>query len=180
MLKHMLYATSALMLSATSAMAATADGTQGAQSVGTIDVQIQILEEVNILGLVANGAIDFGIWDSTSVANEVANVPVCIYRNNGTSYDVTATTSAAGGAFLLEGLAVPANTIAFTINWDTAGTNVALATGVAENEITGDNDPTCGGLFPIQFAVTIPNANLVAQTNQDTYATEITFTIDPA
>lgn len=180
MLKHMLYATSALMLSATSAMAATADGTQGAQSVGTIDVQIEILEEVNILGLVANGAIDFGVWDSTSVTDETASVDVCIYRNNGTDYDVTATTSAAGGAFLLEGVVTPANTIAFTMVWDVGGTDAALTAGVAETESTGNKDPTCGGLFPVQFDVVIANAALGAQTNQDTYATEITLTIDPA
>ena len=180
MLKHMLYATSALMLSATSAMAATADGTQGAQSVGTIDVQIQILEEVNILGLVANGAIDFGVWDSTSVANEAATVQTCIYRNNGADYDVTATTDSAGGAFILEGFTVPANTIAFTIDWDVTGTNTALTTAMPFTSSTGNNDPACSGTTPVHFTVTIPNANLVAQTNQDTYSAEITFTIDPA
>jgi hypothetical protein len=180
MLKHMFYATTALMLSATSAMAATADGTQGNQSVGTIDVSIEILEEVNILGLVANGAIDFGVWDSSSVADETASVDVCIYRNNGTDYDVTATTSSAGAAFILEGVGTPANTIAFTLTWDVGGSDTALATGVAATESTGDNDPTCTASFPVQFDVVIANAALAAQTNQDVYSTEITLTIDPA
>ncbi|MBI1364163.1 MAG: hypothetical protein GC134_09280 [Proteobacteria bacterium] len=185
MLKHIAYAAGALLLSATSAMAATADGTQGATSTGTIDISIQILEEVNILGLTtdwgagAGNGIDFGVWDSSSVANETQTISVCVYRNNGTDYDVTADTTAAGNAFLLEGALVPANTIAFTVDWDTAGVNQALTATTPFTASTGDNDPTCSGLFPINVLFTIPNANLAAQTNQDTYSTQVNFQIDP-
>jgi hypothetical protein len=172
----MFYTAGALVLSATSALAAT-DGTVGATSTGTINVSIEILEEVQITGFVANGDIDFGIWDSTSVTDEDSVVNVCVYRNHGPNYGVTVTTDT--GAFELAGAAVPANVIPFGIVWDLAGEDTAVVYNTRFTSATGEATVDCGATFPVPVEFRITNAALNAQTNLDTYSALVTFVVDP-
>lgn len=91
-LMKLLSATCVGVMAAASAQAAT-QGSTGPTSTGTLVVSMDVLEEVKISNL---ADITIGQFVPDGV-DETGTSPVCVYYNNATQYDITATSANSAG-----------------------------------------------------------------------------------
>lgn len=118
----------AVMIAANS-FAAT-DGTVGATSEGTLEISLNIADEVRISNLVD---IDLGQF---SGADLTGSSPACVYRSGTGNYEITGSGSGAGGAFTL---ADGATTVAYSVDYtDDAGAETLTAGFALANQTGGD------------------------------------------
>jgi hypothetical protein len=117
----------------------------------TTSVSITIPPKIQISGL-----SNIAVPEFTGSGDSAASDDVCVYSNNATgNYQVTATGSGTGGAFVLDH-ATLSETVPYTAKWnDASGTtgNQALSSGVplANQGNASSSALDCAG---------VPNANL--------------------
>jgi hypothetical protein len=119
------------------ALAAT-DGAVGFNSTGTVDISLDVNDEVRISSLTD---INLGVFAGVDAVGTSA---ACVYRNGTGNYNLTASGDGAAGAFTLTD---GTNTVAYSVTYDDGSGVLAAATGVSLTGLTGA-DPasdTCGG-----------------------------------
>lgn len=122
---------------ASGAVAAT-DGLVGFTSTGTLDITIQVDDEVRISAL---QDIDLGTFAGVDASGSST---ACIYRNTAPTYQITGTGSGAANAFTLtNGI----DTVDYSVSYTTSGAAQSLTSGVALTGQTGadQTSTTCGG-----------------------------------
>lgn len=123
---------------------------------------------------------DLVLGTFNGVSNMVASDTICIYRNGGTLYGVTATGSGAAGAFTV---ANGASLAPYTVTWqDNVGT-VALEAGVQAASRGNANtvSTTCGGgaTDNATVTVTITAASLLGAMQPGLYSGVLTLMVIP-
>lgn len=109
------------------ALAAT-DGVVGFNSTGTLDITLNVNDEVRISNL---ADIDLGVFAG---ADAVGSSAACIYRNGTGNYQLTASGDGAAGAFTLtDGVA----TVPYSVTYDDGAGPQAATTGVTLTGLTG-------------------------------------------
>ncbi|MEO1576247.1 MAG: hypothetical protein AAFU65_14975 [Pseudomonadota bacterium] len=99
------------------ALAAT-DGAVGFNSTGTVDITLQVNDEVRISNLTD---INLGVFAG---ADAIGSTDACVYRNGTGFYRITASGSGAGGAFsLTDGT----NSVGYSVEFDDGTGAVAMA-----------------------------------------------------
>ncbi len=114
--KTVLLAAAAAGLGST-ALAAT-DGAVGFNSTGTVDITLNVNDEVRISNL---ADINLGVFGG---ADAVGSTDACVYRNGTGAYRITASGSGAAGAFTLTD---GTNTVGYSVNYDDGTGALAMA-----------------------------------------------------
>lgn len=156
---------------ASTAIAAT-DGVAGFTSTGTLDISIQVDDEVRISNL---GDILLGTFAGVDAVGSSA---ACIYRNSATTYQITGSGNGAANAFTLTD---GTNTVDYSVTFADALTAPAsLASGVALTGQDGaDNDAACantGNNATIEVTVAAADA---AALPAGAYAGTLTLVVAP-
>ena len=122
----------------TSAGFAATQGTVGFNSTGTLDITLDVNDEVRISNLTD---INLGVFAGVDVSGSSA---ACVYRNGTGNYQLTASGDGAAGAFTLtDGVA----TVPYSVTYDDGSGPLAATSGTAMTGLTG-GDPgstTCAG-----------------------------------
>lgn len=160
----------ALAAVATSGFAVT-QGNLGFTSTGDVDIFLTVNDEVRI-----NNLADIPL--SFSGADVTGSSDACVYRNGGTTYEITATGDGALNAFTLTN---GVDTVAYSVSYNDGTTTTAMGTGTAvpadNAETTDDNCAGVGG-SNATISVTVTAAN-AASLPQDTYAGTLTLLVAP-
>lgn len=158
---------------ASTAFAAT-DGVAGFTSTGTLDISIQVDDEVQISNL---ADIVLGTFGGTDASGTSA---ACIYRNSAPSYQITGTGNGTANAFTLtDGTSTVPYSVSFSD--EASGASAAsLTSGVALTAQTGaDVSPTCATAGDnAQIAVTVAAAD-AATLPAGSYAGTLTLVVAP-
>ena len=121
----------------TTVLAAT-DGLVGFNSTGTLDINLDVNDEVRISNLTD---INLGVFAGVDAVGSSA---ACVYRNGTGNYQLTASGDGAAGAFTLtDGV----STVPYSVTYDDGGGALGASTGIALTGLTG-GDPgsaTCAG-----------------------------------
>lgn len=188
-MKNNLFYTTACVagMSAVAAYAATGQGSTGDTSTGTVDVKMEVLEEVKVSNL---DDIDLGTYvpDGT---DEVAEDQFCIYYNNASTVNVTLSSANANAGFNLEetgaGTATIPYTVAVQITPSTSGaygSHTEGATVKYDTAYTGaDNDCNGGGAGLDAAAISVTVNDTGAGTlgvPTGSYLDTITIKVEPA
>jgi hypothetical protein len=156
---------------ATSGFAAT-QGSTGFTSVGDLDISLTVANEVKISNL---SDIVLPGFTGTDVSGTSA---ACVYRNAGTTYNITATGSGAANAFTLTD---GTNTVAYGVTYDDGSGATALATGVAlaaDGAEGVDDDCSTAGANNGSIEVTV-TAAAAAGLPAATYSGTLTLLVAP-
>jgi hypothetical protein len=156
---------------ATSGFAAT-QGTTGFTSTGDLDISLVVDDEVKISNL---SDIILPGFTGTDVSGTSA---ACVYRNTGTSYNITATGSGAANAFTLTD---GTTTVNYSVTYDDGDGADSLATGVAllaDNASDTNNDCATGPGNNGSIEVTVTAAN-AAVLPAATYTGTLTLLVAP-
>ena len=144
---------------------AVTQGTRGATSTGSVNITVAKASQARISGLSDLTLPGYSIGDG----NKTLSTTACVYSTGG-SYTVKATGSGGSNAFTL---ASGANTIPYTIVWNSGGvgalgtTGMGLTTNVTSATLlhAATDSATCAGAAPgptAQVNVNISGANLDA------------------
>jgi len=161
----------ALAAIATSGFAAN-QGTPGFTSTGDLLITLDVAEEMQISSLID---MPFGTFAG---ADQTLTSPACIYRSGGSQlYDITATGSGVGGAFVISGGGF---TIPYAVDYTDDNTNTnAMAPGTPWGGTGTDTDAACantGDNGSIDVTITAANASAVPQ---GAYAGTLTLLVAP-
>ncbi|MEJ2114951.1 MAG: hypothetical protein P8X88_02640 [Gammaproteobacteria bacterium] len=166
-----------------SSFAVTQDGTLDATSTGTVDIDVTIGDLIQISGLVPMTGTTYTPGGPVNYST-----PACVYRNSGAGYDVTATSSTAGGAganFLLNGTSA---NVVYTVNYNDGVTSGALTNGTLNASFANANqtiaDCSIGAGGNVTVSVSIPEVgagplNGLAEVPADTYTDELSILVAP-
>ena len=119
------------------ALAAT-DGVVGFNSTGTVDISLDVNDEVRISNLTD---INLGVFAGVDAVGSSA---ACVYRNGTGNYNLTASGDGAAGAFTLTD---GTNTVPYSVTYDDGSGAAAATAGAVLAGLTGA-DPasdTCAG-----------------------------------
>lgn len=145
---------------------AATQGTTGATSEGTLDITLNVLDEVRISNLTDITLGDFVGADLTGSSD------ACIYRSGTGLYQITAEGSGAANAFELSDGGT--NTVEYTVSFQEVGaaTSTDLTSGTPVSGTAGDPasetcanpdpDPTAGPLNTATISVTVAQGDLAA------------------
>ena len=163
------------VMTASSAYAAT-QGAPGATSQGDLDIEISVNDVVQISNL---ADVTFPTF---TTGDQIDTQGVCVYRNGVIDQDYTITASGDGGgsAFTLSGLATPANTVPYSVDWDDGDGFVNLLTTgtVTMNHSDNGNDDCTVNGDNVDLRITILAADLAAMP-ADTYDGTLTLLVAP-
>ncbi len=155
---------------ASGAYAAT-DGTAGFTSTGTVDINLQVNDEVRISNMID---IPLGIFAG---ADATGSTGACIYRNSAATYQITATGDGVANAFTL---ADGPNSVPYSVSYTDNTATSSVTSGVALTARDGaDNDVNClntGDNATVAVTVTAANA---ATLPAGTYAGTLTLVVAP-
>lgn len=171
--RSLVVAGAAMALVSPAALAAT-QGAVGGNSTGSLDISVEINDEVRISNLTDINATFDGVNDvvETSAA--------CVYRNGTGLYNVSANGDGAAGAFTLTD-GVIATPIPYSVSFDDGSGATALSTGVAATGMTGADtaSDTCAGTGNnATIEVTITAADLLPAPAA-TYVGTLTLVVAP-
>jgi len=162
------------LVAAGSSFAAT-QGDLGATSQGTIEVMVEIVDQIQISGLIdiTGGYVPGEDFTGSS--------PACVFRN-GTTGEFDVTISSQNGTGTDFRLNDAGTFVTYDVTFDD-GTSGAIDMNHAELDNTSfDNasneNPTCGGDAQSTIAITVPDANLGA-VGAGTYADTLTILVAP-
>lgn len=170
---NFILATAVVALVGTAAYAAT-QGAVGGNSTGTIDVSVQVNDEVRISNLTDIS----GVFDGT---NDVTGTSAaCVYRNGTGLYRLTASGDGIGGAFTLTD-GVIATPIPYSVSFDDGNGAQSLGagsplTGLNGADPTSDTCATTGNNGTV--AVSIGATDLLSAP-ASTYAGTLTLVVAP-
>ncbi|MEM7082790.1 MAG: hypothetical protein AAF465_08650 [Pseudomonadota bacterium] len=162
-----------MALSAPTVYAAT-QGAVGGNSTGTLDISVDVDDEVRISNLTdITGSFD-GTNDVTGSSN------ACVYRNGTGLYNITASGDGAANAFTLTD-GVIASPIPYSVEFNDGSGPTALSTGVTASGMTGadqgsDTCATTGNNATI--SVTVAAADLLPAPAA-TYVGTLTLVVAP-
>ncbi len=160
-----------LAMTSTTVYAAT-QGTTGFTSTGDLLITVTVSDEVKISNLVD---IDLGGFVGVDLTG---TSPACIYRNTGTTYNLTATGSGPANAFqLTDGTDV----VAYTVEYDDGTGFSSMATGVAlgaDNAEVANDDCVTAGSDNGSIQVTVAAA-VAAALPAATYTGTLTLLVAP-
>ena len=184
-MKNTLFATSMLVAGAagvTTAYAATVDGSLGPTSTGTLDIQLEVQNEM-LLSLL--DTIDMGVFGGGDMSG---TDDVCVYFNQAATadYQVTVDSTDTPGTFELENGG--GTTIPYTLTWDdenagaqalTAGTPLVALDDQAN--VTNDDcasAPVSDG-SNATIASNVLAADIVAAGDNGIYQEEVSILVEP-
>ena len=162
--------------------AATADGSLGATSTGTVDIDVQVNDLVqisNLAPMTGNVYTPGGpVTDST---------PACIYRNGSPDYEITATSSNGNGTDFF--LSDTVNDVIYDVTFDDGSGSgpTDLNNASLESTFTDANqtstDCTVGTEGNATIAISIPETDVtdngLAEVPAATYTDELTILLGP-
>ncbi len=172
-------ATCASVMAAASAQAAT-QGVAGQTSTGTLAVTMDVLEEVKVSNL-----IDMNLAQYVPGGGDVVGTsPACVFYNNATQYDITATSANSAGPGYQMNLG--ANNIPYGLEYR----NDALGAGAYSNmnetvtytvttATTTDDDCITAGGDTSDIRVTVTDTGSPLGVPNGTYTDTITFVVQP-
>ena len=165
-----------LAVAAASSFAAT-DGFTGFTSTGTLDITLNVTDEVRISNL---QDIDLGTFGGTDASGFS---PACVYRNATGNYQITASGDGAASAFELSDLLGGTATVPYSVTWDDGSASGAqsLASGVALTGLTGadTSSDTCGTTGNNGTVVVTVTAASAAALPAGDYAGTLTLVVAP-
>jgi len=174
LLGKLVVTTAVLALGTTASWAAT-QGAVGGNSTGTLDITVDVNDEVRISNLTdINGTFD----GSNDV---VGSSDACVYRNGSGQYNITASGDGAGNAFTLTD-GVIATPIPYSVEFDDGTGAVGLTAGVTDTGKVGadpasDTCATTGSNNATVF-VTVAAADLLPAP-ASTYVGTLTLVVAP-
>ncbi len=155
---------------ASGAYAAT-DGVPGFTSTGTLDINLQVNDEVRISNL---QDILLGTFAGVDVSGSSG---ACIYRNSATTYQITGTGDGAANAFTLTD---GTSTVPYSVSYTDSAATSSMTSGVALTARDGaDNDVDClntGDNATVDVTVTAADASTLPA---GTYAGTLTLVVAP-
>lgn len=162
-----------MALSTTASFAAT-QGTTGGNSTGTLDISVDVNDEVRI----SNLTDITGVFDGTN--DVVGSSSACVYRNGTGLYNITATGDGAGNAFTLTD-GVIATPIPYAVDYNDGSGAIPLTAGVTSSGMSGadqssDTCATTGNNATI--SVTVAAADLLPAPAA-TYVGTLTLVVAP-
>ena len=148
-------------------------------STGTVDVSVTVGELVWIQNL------DPIALSHSPGFDAVQNEPFCIYSTTG-AYDITITSLTPSGStvFTATGQAVPANTVAYGVRFDTDidasdGLDVTEGTALAGNAPSATGVPPSCATNNASIEVTFPDVGNLDGAAADTYLDQLTLFVEP-
>ena len=151
---------------------AAVDGTVGFNSTGSVDISLQVNDEVRISNL---SDINLGVFGG---ADAVGSTDACVYRNGTGAYRITASGSGAGGAFsLTDGT----NLVDYSVDYNDGSGDVNMGSATPLIGRTGADgaSATCavtGNNATVTTTVTATNA---AALPAGTYTGTLTLLVAP-
>ena len=171
-IKH-IAAVGALAAVASNVSAVPVQGTTGYTSTGSLDITLNVNDEVKISNL-SDVTMDFTGSDPTTGTSSA-----CIYRNSATAYSVVATGDGAGNAFTLTN---GTDTFAYEVFWDDEDGSDQLTSGSAhsaDNAFGTDNDcATRPGGDNVSITISV-DASDVTSLPADSYIGTLTLLVSP-
>lgn len=165
---------SAIMALSTSATYAATQGTTGGNSTGTLDISVDVNDEVRI----SNLSDITGTFDGT---NDVVGTSVaCVYRNGTGLYNITASGDGAASAFTLTD-GVIATPIPYSVDYDDGSGPTSLASGVTAAGMVGadQGSDTCANTGNnASITVTVAASDLLPAP-ASTYLGTLTLVVAP-
>lgn len=161
------------MVAGGSAIAAT-QGTLGGTSTGTIDIDVNVGDQIQITALqdITGTHVPGSPFNGSS--------PACVYTNNPTgNYDVTmssANADAANNFRLNDG----GTFVTYNATYNDGNSSAAMSSGQINQTFDNANtsSPTCGGTPQSTISISVPAANLDA-VGAGTYSDTITILVAP-
>ncbi len=148
------------------------DGAVGFNSTGTVDISLDVNDEVRISGLTD---INLGTFAGVDAVGTSA---ACVYRNGTGNYNLTASGDGAAGAFTLTD---GTNTVAYSVTYDdgtgaTTATTGAVLSGLTGADAASDTCAVTGNNGTIEVTVA---AAAAAGLPAATYAGTLTLLVAP-
>ena len=155
---------------ATSSFAVTQGGL-GFTSTGSVDISLNVADEVRISNL---QDIDLGDFSGADLSG---STPACIFRNGGNAgFQLTASGDGTAGAYVLSDAT---NDVAYSVAINTGGADTDLNANAPEVFATATNTPDCTGIADnATISVTVDAADAAALP-ASAYTGTLTLVVSP-
>ena len=150
---------------------AVSQGALGFTSTGSVDISLNVADEVQ-----TNNLEDIDLGDFSG-ADLTGSTPACIFRNGGnTGFELTASGSGTAGAYVLTDTS---NTVAYSVSISTGGADTDLDTNTPATFTSAVNTPDCAGIANnATISVTVDAAD-AATLPASAYTGTLTLVVSP-